>query len=397
MEQLPLRKAKKENLVAVVLQKDMLLVLIAIFFVYMNLFNSLTILPLYVLDTGGTDFEVGLLSTILTLSAVFLRMLIGSKADNWGRKLPLLIGSFVFGSSSLMIWLLPSLFWQVLTRMYLAIGMATFLSTGSLVVSDLTPIKYRGSVMGIYRLVTVIAFMLGPSLSLGLINNYGYNTYFIYNALICFFSFGVLWFIPEGRQSKSENRNSLFSNIQLLWENSSLVKAYLGIAIIASCYSVLITYISIFAQRYLGIDNSGLFFTLFAGVGCLAGILGGVASDRFGRSRIVWPTSSALGAGLVAIAFLPQLGSWSLYIGAVLAGIGYFGSLPIFIAWIVDEADVKIAATALAFQENAIDGSFALSSFLFGLFTLYANYSLIYLVWGLLSAAIPLYMLRISK
>ena len=397
MGHVSIRKEKQEDLKTVILQKDMLLVLGAIFFVYVNLFNSLTILPLYVKNIGGSDFEAGLLSTIFTLSAVILRFFLGSLPDRLGRKLPLLVGSFVFATSSLLIWLAPNLVWQALARAYQAIGMATSLAAGSLVVSDLTPVKLRGSVMGIYRLVTVLAFMVGPFLALSLINNYGYDQYFISNALICFVSFGLVLFLRETPESKKKDVISPFSNTKLLFQNVTLTKTYIAMAIVASCYSVLITYVGIFAGSQAGIDNLGLFFTLFACIGGLAGILGGVASDYWGRSRVLWPAVSIFGIGLMVISFLSQLQGWALYFGAALSGIGFFGTRPILIAWVVDVADEKIAATALAMQENAIDGSYALSSFLFGLLTFHASYAVIYFFWGLVSALSPLFILKLFK
>lgn len=63
----------------------------------------------------------------------------------------------------------------------------------------------------------------------------------------------------------------------------------------------------------------------------------------------------------------------------------------------MDVADEKIAATALAMQENAIDGSYALSSFLFGLLTFHASYAVIYFFWGLVSALSPLFILKLFK
>jgi MFS family permease len=395
MDQLSVSKEKAGGLASVIMQKDMLLVLISIFLVYINLFNSLTILPLYVINIGGNDFQAGLLTTIFTLSSVVLRFILGSLADQRGRKLPLLVGSFVFATSSLLIWLAPNLFWQALARVYQAIGMATFLATGSLVVSDLTPGKFRGSVMGIYRLVTVLAFMIGPSFALSLINSHGYKMYFVFNALICFLSFVFILFLSETKKNWGQKPVSPFTNTKLLFNNISLTKAYVGIAIIASCYSVLVTYIGIFAQRYGAIDNPGLFFTLFACVGGFAGIFGGMASDRWGRSKVAWPAVSIFGLGLVVISFLPLLQGWALYLGAVLSGIGYFGTLPIFIAWVVDEAEEKIASTALAFQENVIDGSFAISSFLFVLATTYMGYPTVYLLWGLV-AFISTLVIRIT-
>lgn len=397
MGQVSVRKEKKEDLKTVMLQKDMLLVLGAIFFVYVNLFNSLTILPLYVKNTGGSDFEAGILSTIFSLSAVLLRFFLGSLADQQGRKIPLLIGSFAFATSSLLIWSAPNLIWQALARIYQAIGLATFLAVGSLVVSDLTPGKLRGSVMGIYRLVTVLAFMVGPFLALSLINNYGYDLYFIFNALICFVSFGLVLFLKQIPKSKSKNFISPFSNTKLLFQNITLTKTYIAMAIVASCYSVLITYVGIFAGSQAGIDNLGLFFTLFACVGGLAGFLGGVVSDYWGRSRVVWPAVSIFGIGLMIVSFLPWLKWWALYFGAALSGIGFFGTRPILIAWVVDEADEKVAATALAMQENAIDSSYALSSFLFGLLTFHASYSVIYFFWGLVAALSPLFILKLFK
>lgn len=57
--------------------------------VFVNFFVSLTILPLYVLELGGSEFESGLQTTLFFLTAVLLRFYFGPLADRKGRKIPL--------------------------------------------------------------------------------------------------------------------------------------------------------------------------------------------------------------------------------------------------------------------------------------------------------------------
>ena len=62
------------------------LLFVAAFFVYVNLFVSITIFPQYAVEIGCTPLQSGLQNTLFFVTAVILRFYCGPYADRRGRK-----------------------------------------------------------------------------------------------------------------------------------------------------------------------------------------------------------------------------------------------------------------------------------------------------------------------
>ncbi len=141
---------------------EILTVYVSSFMFLLNLMLSLTIFPLYVQYRGGSDFIIGLQTGIFTLASVVLRLYFGPLADSVGRKIPLILGSFVFATVPIMVWLSPNFLIMSLARLYQAIGMATFLSAAGSAISEMVPVKKRSVAIGFYRAIAVSPFLIGP-------------------------------------------------------------------------------------------------------------------------------------------------------------------------------------------------------------------------------------------
>ncbi len=79
-----------------------------IFALLVNLFVSITgfilitILPLFSTTLGGNNFIAGLLTTLLTLSALVCRPICGKLLDEYGRKVVLIVGLALFSVPALL-------------------------------------------------------------------------------------------------------------------------------------------------------------------------------------------------------------------------------------------------------------------------------------------------------
>jgi len=143
--------------------RDLSLMFFAAFFVFVNFYTSVTVIPLYVIELGGDEFFAGLQGTVFFVSGVILRFYFGHLADRTGRKVPLLIGAFAFATTPLLLLLVSSCWMFIPIRIYQGIGLAAFLSSGSSFVADIVPRERLGSYMGAYRLVITLALLTGPA------------------------------------------------------------------------------------------------------------------------------------------------------------------------------------------------------------------------------------------
>jgi MFS family permease len=374
---------------AVLLKRELLTMYVTAFLQLSTVMISFTLIPLYIREAGGGSFDVGLQTTLFTLFSVVFRLFLGPMADRRGRKLSLLIGSVVFATAPVGIWLSPSLGFMAMVRIYQAIGMATFLSAGTSYVADHAPPEYRGTSIGLYRTAITLSVMISPAVGMMLINRYGYDLFFIYmtglGTLGTILAFTLPGKIGERSGAKDIGIRELFT----LFRIPALRVTYGEIFALSMAVGILLTFLTGYAYSFEIIRNPALYFTIHAAAGALGAALLGWLSDRYGRDRLLVPVILALSAGSFALVFMQGNPLLSYYLSAVLTGIGYAGGLALLVAKVVDSVPERMRASALAFQESAIDGGNALGIFLFGAALSFYSYGVLFAVVALFVLIIP--------
>ncbi|HDQ15239.1 MAG TPA: MFS transporter, partial [Sediminispirochaeta sp.] len=324
-------KDTQKNLSSLFFSREVLTIYVSSHLALGGVLISLIVLPVYVKHVGGGDFVAGLLGSIFTIGGVIMRFFLGPMADRRGRRLPLRIGAFVFMTAPILIWVSPNLWFMAAARLYQAIGLATYLASASSYVTDVTPDQYRGTALGAYRMVVTFSMMIGPPVSFWIIQNYGFDAFFVFYTLVGAVAFlGVMSLPPEpdyspGRADKEAEVK--LKDIILLFKNTTVRSSYTGILIGSAFNGILLTYLSIYVQKTTDITNPALFFTLYSSLGALASAMIGRLSDRYGRRTFILPTLLLLAAGMLLLSFLPKVPILAFIGASVLAGVGYHASL----------------------------------------------------------------------
>ncbi|MEC4271639.1 MFS transporter [Adlercreutzia sp. R25] len=145
-------------------------------YAYNNIFMTLT--PTFVVGLGGALAEAGLQNSLFLAAAVLLRFVAGPVADRWGTKPVMAVGliAFVIGGA---LFPFCSTFWHVVAvRVVQAVGLAGFWSSATTTVSDVAPAEGRGWWLGLYRLVTSVSLLIGPTIAFALVEAVGFNVCF---------------------------------------------------------------------------------------------------------------------------------------------------------------------------------------------------------------------------
>ena len=337
----------------------------AAFFFYVNLFVSIAVFPQYALQIGATPFQSGLQSTLFFLTAVILRFYCGPYADRRGRKAPLLLGAFVFATTPLLPIISGSITMLILARVYQAVGLATFLQSGSSLVADMAPPDKRGRYLGAYRLLVVLSVLAGPPAALSLIESAGFRIGFMGSAAVGLAAFLMLIFIKTPPLPPGEILSSA-GTVSLVLRNRRIRPLLAGIALASVSYSALLAYAALHISGSGTSFNPGSYFLYFGLAGIAANLGAGVFSDRFGRAAAAWPALMLLGAGNLLLAFI-QFSPALVILSSVLAGVGLYAAMVVLIAWLIDTVEEQLRATVLSLQENTIDLSFAAGTLFFGL------------------------------
>jgi len=380
-------------------RKSLYFLYAATFFIFINFNISHTITPLYILDVGGTEFFSGLQSTLYFLTAVILRFYFGPLADSKGNKLTLFIGGIAFATAPFLFLLSENVWYIILIRMYQSIGLAAYFSSAISLASALAPRHQLGKYIGFYRLVTMGTLMIGPTFAMRVINIYNYEIYHILGIIIGVFAIFFIYFIKEPQSvDKAATVTAIVppSNMLTLLKERQLSPIYLNIFVISIGYGLVITFMGIFVQRFTVDINPGIFFTIFGAGSVVANLTVASLSDRKGRAAVAYPCMLIMGLGISILYFLP-ISHYIMYLGSVLVGFGYAGSMAILIPWIVDTITPARRTTALALHDSSIDIGIALGSLFFGIIIPVLGLPLSFGLSGVFIAAFALWRLARSS
>ncbi|KKM10412.1 hypothetical protein SY88_13815 [Clostridiales bacterium PH28_bin88] len=363
-------------------RKNFILFFCGAFLVFINFYTSMTVLPLYVIELGGTEFDTGLQTTLFYLAAILMRFYFGPLTDRKGRKLPLTIGTLVFATAPILFLISSSMWALTLARVFQAIGLAAFFSSGGSLVADMAPPARLGTYMGVYRLTFNMALISGPAAALLVLKIRSFSFLFVASFFIGLVALGLLALLKPPAFSKSEEMSSA-NRFLTVFRERALWPIFFGIALTSAGYGALLTFAVLYISKVTQAANPGIYFTYFSIAGIFATLAAGYLSDRFGRPVVVWPAVMLLGIGGALLFYLPRA-PVIFILSSVMAGSGFSGGIAALSAWLVDATDKRIRGTVLAMQESTIDFAIGLSSFVFGAAAGWIGMPVSYLVMGLI-------------
>ncbi len=366
--------------------RRMLFFLFGTFFFMINIAVSYSIVPVYLISQQATLSQVGISSTIYSLSAIVLRIFLGPLADKKGRKFSLLISAVSFILSWILIWIAPSFSLHIIARMLQAIGLALYMSTGSSVISDVAEPKILGTCMGLYRGFLGLGFVLGPVISFKLIE-ISFSAMFLGNIAFATISLFLLSFIKETGVISKDNiikKKHFFANYIILLRNQNLLRYYLLVVTITSGFGILSTNSAIYLSGLEGVISPSLFLFSLASVGMIASFLGGRLVDKFGIKRVIIPAVILALAGFLAMALIGNVGNIAILFVIISVGFGTNSTVISSITGIEKGTRKDLMATSFSIQESAYDGGFAIGNFIFGFLVISLGYSYSFFIIGLL-------------
>jgi MFS family permease len=111
---------------------------------------SLSTLPLYIEDLGGSKREVGIVMGSFAVGLLIFRPQLGELADRRSRKIVLIIGALVAAIAPFGYLVFTSIPGLIALRAFHGISIAAFTTAYAALVSDIAPAENRGEVLGRY-------------------------------------------------------------------------------------------------------------------------------------------------------------------------------------------------------------------------------------------------------
>jgi MFS family permease len=323
-------------------------------------------LPAFLTALGGGNLK-GLIISAFTLTAMASRPFSGKLADTIGRIPVIMIGSIVCLVCSLIYPVLTSVSGFIFLR--ILHGFSTgFTPTGQAAfISDIIPANRRGEAMGLLGTAGALGMAGGPAIGGLVANAYGYSAMFYCSSAFAFVSLIILAGIQESRKETHRFRMHHLKVKRTDWFEPLVLVPCLVMVLCSFAYGTMFTLLPDLGY-FMGIKNEGVLFMLLTAASLVVRLVGGKASDYWGRRPVLGISTIAIVVSMLIIAWADS--RLVLMTGVILYGLAQGATSPTLLAWATDLSHEQFRGRGIAslyiFMEMGIGlGAFA-SGMLYG-------------------------------
>lgn len=347
------------------LTQGFVLTCLSTFFFFLSFYLLLPTLPLYALQHGMGESEIGLIIGVFALTSLVVRPYVGRAIDRRGRKGMLLLGTAVFLAAALAYHFTRTVGSLLALRLLHGSGMGFFTTAASAVITDLAPAARRGEAMGYFGLAANLAMAVGPALGIWLVSDGTFGWLFLTAGGVALaaalLATGVPETLPAG--TAPPTAGPLLSRAALFPAGAMLT--------LCVTYGAVVSFLPLLG-RQVGMANPGLFFTIYAVFLVLTRPQAGLLSDKVGRAAVVLPGMALVAAAMAALAAASAPG-WLLLSGA-LFGIGFGAAHPALMALTADRVEAAERGRAMATFYAALELGIGSGSVLLGILLAYSSF-----------------------
>ncbi len=314
-------------------------------------------LPLYAQSFGVSVSAIGMAIAVYGMARFAFAMPSGRLADQLGRRPGLAIGSLLSAAGNWWCALASSYTEFLIARFVSGAGAAIVLTIGAIILADISTPERRGRMMATYQGVFLFAFGIGPFPGGLLAQHVSLAAPFYAYAVASAIGAVVAWFaIPETRHFASEHRGeakpkrfSLLQQMrQLLAHRGFLLASSISFAAAFTRTGAVFALVPLLASSKLQMSPSqvGAGFAFASVLGLVASYPAGVLTDRYGRKRIIVPSTIVSALAVAVFAMVPSV--LGFYCACLLWGVATSISGAAPAAYAADVAPAGMNATAMS-------------------------------------------------
>jgi MFS family permease len=354
-------------------------------------------IPLYVdQELGGSKAAVGLAVGSFSLSAVFLRPLIGRGIDRRGRKPFLVVGLGLWVLSALAFFVAFALPSVVVIRLVQGFAGGCFYTTAAAVATDLAPEEQRASAIAKFSLFLYAGFAIGPAIGESLIAGPGFSAAWITAAGLAGMGLVAVLLLPEtGSAAMAVQAERAQDGVR---SRKLLHPAAVGPGLVLACSAVGYSSITVFSPLYaraIGLSSSSALYATFAVTIILVRLLSLRFVDRVGRTAIALPGLALACFGLTLMALFPV--PMAAFPGVACFGAGFALVFPALMAFTVDRVPDYERGEVLGSFTAFMDIGSGLGGYLVGWVADLAGFAWAYATPAILCGLAFLLLLRLSR
>ncbi len=274
-----------------------------------------TLVPKYADALGSSAYLVGLIGTAFGVSSLVARPFTSPAFDSFSKK-KLLILSLAGICAVFTCYGLSRNYSMLITaRLFHGAFVGCVAPLSLAIAGDSLPEKSMGSGIGIFSLCQAVGQAVGPNLGLKLSKTIGFPKTFFLGAGIMLAAVVLAFFVIEQPGERDVYRITLDKII----EKDSLHPAVLMFCIMIA-YTCIGSYLAIFGDL-LGIENIGLYFTVYAVFLLVSRPLSGKLIDKYGYGKVLVPGLLCFAISFVIIGLSRELTGF--LIAATVNAFGY--------------------------------------------------------------------------
>ncbi|MDQ0344740.1 MFS family permease [Lederbergia wuyishanensis] len=350
--------------------------------VFSVFYGLVTTLPLYALESlNRTDKDAGLLMTIFLLSAIVVRPFTGKILDIYGKRKMLWISLVLYLICTILYAVVKPFSGLLLLRFIQGIWFSIATTAGGSLAADNVPMSRRGAGLGYFTMSTNLAVVLGPILSLLIVQTFSFNALFIVMSLLMVVGTSLSLTIQSDKKFEKSISSKRAFSIHDLFEKKSVPIALLS-SLISFSYASVLSFLSIYAQQKHMLHLATVFYLVYASAMLLTRPYTGRWFDEKGPKFVIIPGFISFCGGLILLAFINS--SYLFLLSGILIGFGYGALVPSLQTLSVQATSPERSGYATATFFTLFDIGIAAGSYILGLIAVHFGYQNVYVLSGLI-------------
>jgi multidrug resistance protein len=333
-------------------------------------------LPLYAQSFGVPASAVGMAVAVYGLARFFTAVPSGQLSDRLGRRPTLAIGGIISAIGNLWCAVAGSFPEFIIARFVAGAGAGLIVTTGQIVLADITTPERRGRMLSLYQGTFIFAVGIGPFPGGLLAEHYGLAAPFWAYGVAALLATAVAWFAVSETRDMGKNSGTQAMGPKLSFiDQTRLLTSKMGFALISVIVFMgaivrtggLFTVIPILAKDRLDLSVAAIGFALMLGSvsGLIAAYPLGWMTDRFGRKAVIVPATVISGSSMLLYCFAPSY-AWFIVASIVWGvAISALGTAPA--AYAADSAPPGMNAAAMSTFRMIADAGYVAGPLLLGL------------------------------
>ena len=321
---------------------DYVLGLLTAHFLFASYTSLFTMVPLYVLDRGGAEWQIGLVVGSFGIVALVVRPFAGKWVYLLGAKRVAIVGSAIFAVAGVLY--IPAFdVWTMLpVRMLQGVGMAMTPVATVTIIANLAPVQRRAEGLSYHGNSVALSGLYSPVVGFWLISNHGFSSGFLYSAICASVAAGLALRISSTGTSIPVSPDPAHRAPLIAPSAIFPTAVFVGYTITTAPVA---TFLPLLAETR-GLGNPGLYFSVNSLTTITAMLIAGRAADRLGRSALIIPGLLSAAAGMFV---LMGAHHQAVFLSAAFLVGGGFGMIqPAMQSFTVDRAPPHERSSALA-------------------------------------------------